>query len=139
MGITPHVVFMRCYAHQLNLMVCGLLKCQRFSQVSKEAIAAAKAITASSSKWLPKLLDIVEALYGTKVTSKVLVPGETRWNSMQVSNIVLIFDLHLLELILCLFLGLLRITAQNPVRLQVVFHQVWWQQHSCRFEAMGER
>mmetsp|Transcript_23254 Transcript_23254/g.35204 ORF Transcript_23254/g.35204 Transcript_23254/m.35204 type:complete len:509 (+) Transcript_23254:767-2293(+) len=78
----PHLVFMRCYAYQVNLMVCALLKCQLFQRVSKEAVAAAKAITASSSKWLPKLVDTVVSCYGN-VASKVLVPAETRWNSMQ--------------------------------------------------------
>ena len=79
----PHFVFMRCYAHQINLMVCALLKCKMFHKISKEAVAAAKAITSSSAKWLPKLFEVVDALYGN-VPSKLSVPAETRWNSMQV-------------------------------------------------------
>ena len=80
----PHLVFMRCYAHQINLMVCALLKCEVFRNVSKQAVQAAKSITSSSAKLLPKLKEVVQKLYGD-VPSKISVPGETRWNSMQVS------------------------------------------------------
>lgn len=87
----PHTIFMRCYAHQLNLMVCALLNCDIFRRASKEAVAAAKGITTSSSKWLPKLAETAAECYGSKVASKVLVPAETRWNSMQVSSICAIY------------------------------------------------
>jgi hypothetical protein len=79
----PDIIFLRCYAHQVNLMINALLKLPLFAAWAKKAAAAAKAIAASSSKWLPKLRDTVERYYGKKVSSHIFTVGETRWSSMQ--------------------------------------------------------
>jgi hypothetical protein len=68
---------------QVNVMINALLKLPLFEDWAKKAAAAAKAIAASSSKWLPKLRDVVERYYGKNVSSHIYTVGETRWSSMQ--------------------------------------------------------
>jgi hypothetical protein len=51
----PDIRFLRCYAHQVNLMINAPLKLPLFEDWAKKAAAAAKAIAASSSKWLQRL------------------------------------------------------------------------------------
>ena len=79
----PHMIFMRCWAHQINLMVRTLLELAGFAAVCKQAIVAATKITASSSKWMPQLKSLVDEMYGNKVLSKIYTVAETRWNTTQ--------------------------------------------------------
>ena len=79
----PHIIWMRCWAHQINLMVRTLLESAGFAVVCKQAIMAANKITASSSKWLPQLKSVVEEYYGKKVSPKIYTVAETRWNTTQ--------------------------------------------------------
>ena len=79
----PYMIFLACWAHQINLMVGALMKLPVFMVVSKKAIAASNAINASSSKYLPKLRDQSEKLYGKKVSTKIFSIGVTRWNTTQ--------------------------------------------------------
>ena len=79
----PFIIFNRCWAHQINLMVKSLLTRSSFSTTCTQAIDAAKAFNASSSKWLPRLRDECESLYGKRAPSSVFTVGETRWNSTQ--------------------------------------------------------
>jgi Protein of unknown function (DUF 659) len=53
----PHMIWMRCWAHQINLMVRTLLESAGFAAVCKQAIMAANKITASSSKWMPQTVE----------------------------------------------------------------------------------
>ena len=64
-------------------MVKALLKSSSFKEVSEQAIAAAKAINASSSKFSPKLKTMCADMYGNKSPTTILTVGETRWNSTQ--------------------------------------------------------
>jgi hypothetical protein len=77
------MVFMRCWAHQVNLMVRTLLESAGFAAVCKQAIMAANKIMASSSKWPPQLKSVVEEFYGKKVSAKICTVAETRWNTTQ--------------------------------------------------------
>ena len=79
----PFILFICCWAHQINLMVKALLQCPKFKDVAKKAIAAASAIIKSSSKWLGRLRDMCEAMYGKRAPVTVATVGETRWNSTQ--------------------------------------------------------
>lgn len=82
----PHCLFVKCWAHQLNLMVKHLLLVAAFKEVTKIANAIAAAFSKSSSKWYPKLLDVLESVYGKKVhkrATSIMGIGETRWNSAQ--------------------------------------------------------
>ena len=79
----PYIIWTRCWAHQINLMVKALLKSSSFKEVSEQAIAAAKAINASSSKFSPKLKTMCADMYGNKSPTTILTVGETRWNSTQ--------------------------------------------------------
>jgi hypothetical protein len=40
-------------------------------------------ITALSSKWYKRLMDMVEEYYGKKAAKAIFTIGETRWNSTQ--------------------------------------------------------
>ena len=79
----PHVVFVMCWAHQINLMVKHLLQGSEFSEWAKKAIEATNAINKSSSKHLPDLRSSLEHIYGKKVALTLHSVGETRWNTMQ--------------------------------------------------------
>ena len=79
----PYMLLMRCWAHQVNLMVKALLGLSDFKEVCKLAIASAKAIKASSAKWLPRLRTVADRIYGKSPSKNVMTVGETRWNSTQ--------------------------------------------------------
>jgi hypothetical protein len=73
----PYMLFMRCWAHQINLMVRTLLDLAGFAAVCRQAIAAANKITASSSKWMPLLIRDVIDFYGMGVSRKIFTVAET--------------------------------------------------------------
>ena len=62
----PFIMFHKCWAHQINLMVKALLTRYQFKSTCEQAIATAHAINASSSRILPQLKDICESFYGKK-------------------------------------------------------------------------
>ena len=51
----PFVMFNKCWAHQINLMVKALLTRSEFKETCRQAMETAKVINKSSSKWLPQL------------------------------------------------------------------------------------
>ena len=79
----PFIIFNRCWAHQINLMVKSLLQRSQFRKTCEQAIRTSNSINASSSKWLPQLKNICESFYGKRVPTAVFAVGETRWNSTQ--------------------------------------------------------
>jgi hypothetical protein len=79
----PHIIFLCCFAHQINLIVRQLLNASKFKTVVEQAIAAAQADNASSSKWMGILLNEMERYYGKKGARTIFSVGETRWNSTQ--------------------------------------------------------
>ena len=79
----PFIIFNRCWAHQVNLMVKALLQRSQFRKTCEQAIRTSNSINASSSKWLPQLKGICEKQYGKRVPCAIFSVGETRWNSTQ--------------------------------------------------------
>ncbi|KAL7560280.1 hypothetical protein ACA910_016580 [Epithemia clementina (nom. ined.)] len=79
----PNICWMKCWAHQVNLMVGHLLMSSKFASVSSKAISTAAKICRSSSKWYPRLKDVCARIYGGRYASTVLTVGDTRWNTMQ--------------------------------------------------------
>ena len=77
----PHILWVRCYAHQINLMVKALLNKPLFCETLEQASGAAKAVNASSSKWLKILYDRIKHYYGKGIAVTIFTIGETRWNS----------------------------------------------------------
>ncbi|OQR85546.1 hypothetical protein ACHHYP_11709 [Achlya hypogyna] len=72
---------MRCQAHQFNLYLKDILKCEAWATTMHHACTAASALIASSNKWLARLQDIIVGMYGR--TLAVVVVADTRWNSIQ--------------------------------------------------------
>ena len=79
----PHILWVRCYAHQINLMVKALLNKPFFCETLEQASGAAKAVNASSSKWLKILYNRIEQYYGKGIAVTIFTIGETRCNSIQ--------------------------------------------------------
>jgi hypothetical protein len=74
------IVFLHCFAHDINNLVKAVLR-TAFSVITKKASAATTAFNASSSKWLPLVKKEIIATYGQPLSFITLC--ETRWNSMQ--------------------------------------------------------
>jgi hypothetical protein len=81
----PHIIWMFCWAHQVNLMVGHLMSKSTFAGVCNGAVKAANAIRGSSSKWYERLRTIVDRLYGKGIVCTIHSLGETRWNTLQAS------------------------------------------------------
>ena len=64
-------------------MVGALLKLSDFKEVGNIAISAAKGIKVSSAKYLPKLVETCNRVYGKSHSYNIFIPAETRWNSIQ--------------------------------------------------------
>lgn len=79
----PYIVFMKCWAHQVNLMVGHLMKKSSFAEVCNSAVKCASDLTKSKSKWYAKLRNTCERIYGKSATSTITTLGDTRWNSLQ--------------------------------------------------------
>jgi hypothetical protein len=77
------LLWLKCFAHQVNLMVRYLLRLAQFRTIMDQATGSVNAINASSSKWLSKFRDKAETLYGKRAAKALLTMGETRWNSAQ--------------------------------------------------------
>lgn len=76
----PRVVFLICFAHEVNNLVKAVLR-TAFSQVTDRASSAVNALNSSSSKWLVRTSELMKSMYGR---SRTLIPlCEVRWNSMQ--------------------------------------------------------
>ncbi|KUF95147.1 ALA-interacting subunit 3 [Phytophthora nicotianae] len=77
----PKVVFLKCFAHDLNNLVKKILSLECFRKVSKQAHDVVNFLNGSSEKWLPLVQQIMEEVYGSKWQFKTFCV--TRWNSMQ--------------------------------------------------------
>lgn len=77
----PHVVFLKCFAHDLNNLVKHILCLESFRKVSKQAQAVVNFLNKSSEKWLPQVHKVMMEEYGSKWQFKTFCT--TRWNSMQ--------------------------------------------------------
>ena len=79
----PHLIWIKCWAHQVNLIVGQLMNKGFFAKVCNDAVKSASAVKSSSSKWYKRLRDTAERYYGKKVPTTVLTLADTRWNSLQ--------------------------------------------------------
>jgi hypothetical protein len=75
------LVFMRCQAHQFNLYLKDILKCEAWATAMRQACSAASALVASSNKWLARLQEIIVSMYGRALA--IIGIADTRWNSIQ--------------------------------------------------------
>jgi len=78
----PKIVFLFCYAHQINLLVKDVIATSWKITIS-EAHAIVSTLNKSTAKWLPRLRDIMKATYGNTVTLALVQMADTRWNSVQ--------------------------------------------------------
>eukprot|EP00644_Phytophthora_capsici_P005324 jgi/Phyca11/97103/e_gw1.1.1704.1 len=76
----PHIVFLFCFAHDVNNLVKAVLR-SAFRDVAAKAATAVNTLNASSSKWLPRATKVMKQCYGLSLGLRTLC--ETRWNSMQ--------------------------------------------------------
>jgi len=75
------LVFTRCQAHQFNLYLKDILKCEAWATAMTKACAAAAALIASSNKWLARLQEIMVVMYGRVLA--IMAITDTQWNSSQ--------------------------------------------------------
>jgi hypothetical protein len=78
----PKIVFLFCYAHQINLLVKDVIATSWKITVS-QAHAIVSTLNKSTAKWLPRLRDVMKATYGNTVTLALVQMADTRWNSVQ--------------------------------------------------------
>lgn len=78
----PQIVFLFCFAHQVNLLVKDVLR-RAFGVVAAEAAAIINTLSRSTSKWLPSLRSYMSKLYGKQYG--IYRIADTRWNSAQSS------------------------------------------------------
>lgn len=76
----PRIVFLFCFAHQINLLVKDVLT-RVFKSVAAEAAAMINTLSRSTSKWLPSLRACMRKFYGVQL--EVYMIADTRWNSAQ--------------------------------------------------------
>jgi hypothetical protein len=79
----PGMIFMMCWAHQVNLMVSQIIQRAGIMETLKKVNKAVNALNASSSKFLPYLRDKCRIMYGSKAACSLIPMAETRWNSCQ--------------------------------------------------------
>jgi len=76
----PRIVFIFCFAHDINNLVKSVLKTPSFRQIGSQAAAVVNVLNASSSKWLQRAREVIVRFYGVRLALFSLC--ETRWNSM---------------------------------------------------------
>ena len=75
------MIFIHCFAHQVNLIVKDLLGDAEFVESVQQASKAVNAVHASSSKWLQRMKTCQRQTYGCVWALMRL--ATTGWNSMQ--------------------------------------------------------
>lgn len=79
----PYIVWMLCWAYQVNLMVGHLMSQSVFAAVCNAAVKIATIIRALSLKWYTWLINKVERAYGKGVICTLYTLGATQWNTLQ--------------------------------------------------------
>jgi len=77
----PKLVFLRCLAHQVNLLMKHVLQDSSLRPTSEAAVSAASLLVRSSAKLLPQARASMHRLYG--ISLAILSVCETRWSSLQ--------------------------------------------------------
>ncbi len=76
----PKIVFLFCYAHQINLLVKDVIATSLQITVS-QAHTIVSTLNKSTAKWLPRLRNVMKVTYG--YTLAFVQMADTRWNSIQ--------------------------------------------------------
>ena len=79
----PHILFLKCKAHQVNLMVGHILENTDYASWVSKAIASASKIKKLSSKWYKRLQNFCDQRYGKQAATTIVTLADTRWNSLQ--------------------------------------------------------
>eukprot|EP00170_Pyropia_yezoensis_P002135 contig_9020_g2139 len=77
----PALIFLRCLAQQVNLLMRHVLQDSTLRPTMERAVAAAILLSRSSAKLMPRARDAMQRIYGASL--EVLTVCETRWSSMQ--------------------------------------------------------
>jgi len=78
----PKIVFLFCYAHQINLLVKDVIA-TRWQITVFQAHAIVSTLNKLTAKWLPRLRNVMKATYGCTVTLALVQMAEMQWNSVQ--------------------------------------------------------
>ncbi len=78
----PKIVFLFCYAHQINLLVKDIIA-TRWQITVFQAHAIVSTLNKLTAKWLPRLRDVMKVTYGCTVTLALVQMAEMQWNSVQ--------------------------------------------------------
>ncbi|CAK9858545.1 unnamed protein product [Sphagnum jensenii] len=76
----PKIIFMFCYAHQINLLVKDVIATSWQSTIS-QVHTIVSTLNKSIAKWLPRLCDVMKATY--KYTLVLVQMANMQWNSVQ--------------------------------------------------------
>lgn len=117
----PKIVFLFCFAHDINNLVKAVLKTS-FSIVTRQAASAINALNDASSTWLRRARDHMEKLYGYRMTLCSLCI--TRWNSMQACFASLLRVRSALQL----FARQWQHDKDFPRRLRVLLDDSFWEE-----------
>lgn len=77
----PHLVFLRCLAHEVKWLMKHVLKDSTFCSTAEAAVTAATLLVRSSAKLLPQARASMHRIYG--VSLAIFTVCETRWSSLQ--------------------------------------------------------
>eukprot|EP00474_Spongospora_subterranea_P006013 CRZ06471.1 hypothetical protein [Spongospora subterranea] len=115
----PSLVFLHCFAHDINNLVKAILKTV-FHEVASQAMRAVACINQSSSKWLVRVRDPLMETYGKNLAFISLC--ETRWNSMQGCFASLLRVRSALEMLAAKY----RTDSEFPAALKVFGTSEFW-------------
>jgi hypothetical protein len=76
----PKIIFLICYAHQINLLVKDVIVTSWQITIS-QVHAIVSTLNKSTTKWLPRLCEIMKATYGYSLA--IVQMADMRWNSVQ--------------------------------------------------------
>ncbi|KAG2939338.1 hypothetical protein PC110_g2487 [Phytophthora cactorum] len=101
----PNVVFLKCFAHDVNNLVKSILRSSAFRLVTSQAQKAVKTLNTSSAKWLKRaqemmiqtyavLRDLYEKFCGGLYSDELLKLVEARWAMYEQPRFMLALFLH---------------------------------------------
>jgi hypothetical protein len=76
----PKIIFLLCYAHQINMLVKDVIATSWQITIS-HVHAIVSTLNKSTAKWLPRLHNVMKATYG--YTLALVQMADTQWNSVQ--------------------------------------------------------
>ncbi|ETL25749.1 hypothetical protein L916_20441 [Phytophthora nicotianae] len=88
----PDVVFLKCFAHDINNLVKSILSSPTFRSVTTQAQKAVKALNASSAKWLKRAQDM-DAEEGTSPLYFASLKLQNEENTLA-DVVIVLRDLH---------------------------------------------